>query len=107
MGGTHIYWQRRKQENAVHTQLMLLPYPTYETSIATGHIYEYAVAGVVSSFTIQAKDTYGNLRLVGGDTFDVLLTNEVDSNTQYRGITLKTKAIVHTLSLIQYLGWTL
>ena len=45
-----------------------------------------AVAGVVSSFTIQAKDTYGNLRLVGGDTFDVLLTNKVDSNTQYRGI---------------------
>ena len=36
------------------------PGPTsHETSIATGHGMSDAVAGVVSSFTIQAKDTYG------------------------------------------------
>ena len=87
MGGTHIYCGKGVSKKCSPYSAYVAPGPTsHETSIATGHGMSDAVAGVVSSFTIQAKDTYGNLRLVGGDTFDVLLTNKVDSNTQYRGI---------------------
>ena len=102
MGGTHIYCGKGVSKKCSPYSAYVAPGPTsHETSIATGHGMSDAVAGVVSSFTIQAKDTYGNLRLVGGDTFDVLLTNKVDSNTQYK-VLLKTNLMVHTLSLIQY-----
>jgi hypothetical protein len=68
-----------------------------------------AVAGVVSSFTIQAKDTYGNLRLVGGDVFDVMLTHKVDTDTQYRGIVEdqgdSTYIVTYTILKVANIKW--
>ena len=44
-----------------------------------------AVAGDVARFSIQAKDTYGNNRLTGGDSFQVLLEHTNAANVRYQG----------------------
>ena len=44
-------------------------------STAEGPALSVAVAGVVSNFTVQVRDIYGNKRLEGGDTVLVTVTS--------------------------------
>jgi hypothetical protein len=44
-----------------------------------------AAAGDVARFSIQAKDTFGNNRGVGGDDFEVILTHVGKPSVKYRG----------------------
>jgi hypothetical protein len=46
-----------------------------------------AAAGDTASFSIQAKDTYGNNRLTGGDAFEVMMTHQIYPQIRYRGTT--------------------
>ena len=82
IGGTHIYCGMGSSEPCSPFSIVVAPGPTsHETTVATGPGLSNAVAGVVSSFDIQAKDTYGNNRLVGGDEFDIKLVHKVSGAT--------------------------
>jgi hypothetical protein len=72
--------------------------------------------GVVATFTIQARDTYGNLREKGGDMFDITLTHDgpgtgnedvgTQSNVQHKGVLEDkgdgTYVVTYTLQLEGY-----
>jgi len=47
-----------------------------------------AGAGDTGSFSIQAKDTFGNNRITGGDTFVTMMTLQSDPSIQFRGTLL-------------------
>ena len=47
-----------------------------------------ASTGDTASFSIQAKDTYGNNRITGGDAFVTMMTLQSDPDVQYRGTLL-------------------
>ena len=86
IGGTHIYCGLGSASACSPFSVVVAPGPTsHETTVATGSGLSNAVAGVVSSFSIQAKDTYGNNRLVGGDAFDIKLVHKV-SGTSFSAI---------------------
>jgi len=87
MGGTHIYCGLGGLKKCSPFPVRVSPGPTsHETTVSSGQGFSDAVTGVVAAFTIQSKDTYGNLRLVGGDTFDVTLSHKTDQSVQYKGI---------------------
>ena len=89
---------------------------SHETSSAHGQGLTDSVVGVVATFSIQARDTYGNLREVGGDVFDVTLTHSnngagnsdvgVQSDVQHKGIVEDkgdgTYVVTYTLTLEGY-----
>ena len=80
MGGSHIYCGFGAAEKCSPFAVVVEPGPTsHETTVATGPGLSSAVAGVVSAFNIQARDTYGNDRLEGGDasSIEVVLTHAV------------------------------
>ncbi|EKX41487.1 hypothetical protein GUITHDRAFT_74711 [Guillardia theta CCMP2712] len=49
----------------------------FDTSIVFGEGLSIATAGVTSSFSIQVKDTFNNLRLQGGDNFTAQLSKSL------------------------------
>lgn len=72
--GTHIDCGLGAAEKCSSFVVEVEPGPTsHETTEVSGPGLADAVAGVVSSFGIQARDAYGNDRRVGGDAFDVRL----------------------------------
>ena len=83
MGGTHIYCGLGVIDKCSPFAVTVVPGPTsHETTEATGLPgLSNAVAGVVSTFAVQAKDTYGNNRLIGGDELDITLTHAVSGSS--------------------------
>ena len=89
MGGTHIYCGQGAANKCSPFDVTVAPGPTsHDTSDATGLGLTDAVAGTVATYTIQAKDVYGNNRLTGGEAskFTNVLTLQSDSNVQYQGV---------------------
>ena len=97
--GTDIFCGRGEEEKCSPFSLTVEPGATVaQTSEAESRISRgvnvtgmdslvEAAAGDTASFSIQAKDTYGNNRLTGGDAFEVMMTHQIYPQIRYRGTT--------------------
>ena len=108
-GGNHIYCGQGSSNPCSPFTLTVDPGPTVagvtevESLVAPGldSILE-AVAGEVGYMTIQAKDTYGNNKLVGGDAFEAQFKKCSDNalpqctatGISYKGVVADRKSVV-------------
>jgi len=94
-GGNHIYCGQGSADSCSPFDLVVSPGATVASTSEVASLVAPAmdsivegVAGEIGYITIQAKDTFGNKKLTGGDNFLATFTHQTAANSKCNGVVL-------------------